>query len=445
MDVLIASAVLIAAVVISLVAGISTVPAFLLGLVLYVLVSLRRGFAFKTVLYMVWSGAKQSFPVVEILLLIGILTGVWRAGGTMALLITAVVKTVSPQLFVFIAFLSAAVMSYLMGSCFGTAGTLGAVFMMLARAGGVNTLVVAGAVISGAYFGDRTAPVAPCINFVTGITKTDLYGNVRLMWKSSLVPLLLCGVLYFVLSFFNPLSEMDGSITAALENGFSIHILSVLPAVILLLLPLFKVKVTYAVTASSLAAAVMALAVEHMPAADLLTCAVMGYASSDAAVNTLMAGGGMVSMLDMSLIILVSCSFAGVIGQTGMLDFCKPHLEKAAQRISPFWGMTLMGWVLGAVFCNVTIVQALNYTLWYDIYKKRGASDAEIALDLQNGVLMACCLVPWAVSCSVPFAMLDTNTAALPFVVFTYAEIIWYGIMKKKWFPQKNACPEMTS
>ncbi|MBQ3200366.1 MAG: Na+/H+ antiporter NhaC family protein, partial [Clostridia bacterium] len=79
MDVLIASAILIAAVVASLIAGISTVPAFLLGLVLYVLVSLKRGFAPKDVLKMVWSGAKQSFAVVEILLLIGILTGVWRA------------------------------------------------------------------------------------------------------------------------------------------------------------------------------------------------------------------------------------------------------------------------------------------------------------------------------------------------------------------------------
>lgn len=442
MDVLIASAILIAAVVASLIAGISTVPAFLLGLVLYVLVSLKRGFALKDVLKMVWSGAKQSFAVVEILLLIGILTGVWRAGGTMALLVTGVVKLVSPQFFVFIAFLSAGVMAYLMGSCFGTAGTLGAVFMMLARAGGVNELVVAGAIISGAYFGDRTAPIAPCINFVTGLTKTDLYQNVKLMWKTAAVPLLICGALYFGLSFFHPLPEVDGSITSALENGFSLHILALIPAAILLLLPLFKVKVRYAVMASSLAAAVMALAAEKMPLPALLKCAVMGYSSQDAAVNTLMAGGGIVSMLNMCLIILVSCSFAGVIRQTGMLDFVKPHLEKIARRISPFWGMTAMGWIFSAVFCNVTISQALNYTLWYDVYKKRGATDTEIALDLQNGVLMVSCLVPWAVSCSVPFAMLGVGTAVMPFVAFTYLTIIWYGIMKKRWFPGKTAAQQ---
>lgn len=440
MDVLIASAVLIAAVVASLVAGISTVPAFLIGLVLYTVVSLRRGFAFKSVLTMVWNGAKQSFAVVEILLLIGILTGVWRAGGTMALLVTGVVRSVSPTLFVFIAFLSAAVMSYLMGSCFGTAGTLGAVFMMLARAGGVNELVVAGAVISGAYFGDRTSPIAPCINFVTRLTKTDLYENVRLMWKTAAVPMVISGLLYLVLSFFHPLSAVDGSIAGVLETGFSMHILGALPAVILLLLPLLKVKVRYAVMASSFLAAVLAVAVEKMPVAELLRCAVLGFETADSAVNALMAGGGMVSMLNMCLIILVSCSFAGVIRQTGMLDMLKPKLESVAQRISPFWGMTLMGWVLCAVFCNVTIVQALNYTLWYDVYKKRGAADAEIALDLQNGVLMVCCLVPWAVSCSVPCAMLGVSTAALPFVAFTYVLIIWYGIMKKKWFPPKEAC-----
>ena len=175
----------------SLAYGYSMLWALAAGFIGFMGVGLRQGFALPALLRMAWKGVRESLIVVRVMLTIGVLTGLWRAAGTFALLTAWGLRLISPSTFILEAFLLSCTLSYALGSSFGTAGTLGVALMTVARSGGVSELAAAGAILSGIYFGDRASPASSCANLVTALTSTDLYDNVKLMMRTALLPLLL--------------------------------------------------------------------------------------------------------------------------------------------------------------------------------------------------------------------------------------------------------------
>lgn len=143
------------------------------------------------------------------MLIIGFITAAWQMSGTVTVFAYYGIKTITPSLFLLIAFLVSCLLSYALGTSFGVAGTVGIVFMTLARSGGVNPAITAGELMSGIFFGDRSSPVSSSANLVAGITKTDVLKNVKLMMKTGGLPLAATFILYAVLSIANPLKNPD--------------------------------------------------------------------------------------------------------------------------------------------------------------------------------------------------------------------------------------------
>ena len=141
-----------------LAAGWSVAWALLGGLVLFWLLGLRLGFTWGQLWEMAWAKCRKSLIVVRIILLIGVITGVWRCGGTIACCIVWGVGLATPRLFLALAFLLCAAFSYVLGTSYGVSSTLGVILMALARSGGVDPAVAAGVILSGVYFGDRCSP-----------------------------------------------------------------------------------------------------------------------------------------------------------------------------------------------------------------------------------------------------------------------------------------------
>ena len=182
MDLLIAFGIFIIFMVLSLIAGISTIPALFLGLVVFLAVGRRKGFSLKSMLDMSVGGIKNSLVVIEVMLIIGLITAVWRVSGTITVFVYYGMKIIVPP---------SCVLSYALGTSFGTAGTVGVIFMTLARSGGVDPVMTAGVIMSGIYFGDRCSPVSSSANLVAGVTGTKIFDNVKLMMKTAMVPLIL--------------------------------------------------------------------------------------------------------------------------------------------------------------------------------------------------------------------------------------------------------------
>ncbi len=131
-----------------------------LGLVCFTLVGLRRGLSLRALVRMAGEGARTSLVVLRILVLIGFLTALWRASGTIAFFVHTGLEWMHPSAFYLAAFLLASALSMAFGSSFGVAGTAGVILAAIARSGGASLAVTGGAVLSGAYLGERLSPAS---------------------------------------------------------------------------------------------------------------------------------------------------------------------------------------------------------------------------------------------------------------------------------------------
>ena len=160
MDLILGFGLFLGSVVVCMLKGLSLGWALLVGFVCFYIVGLHRGFSARALGKMAMQGGKTAFVVLRILILIGVLTGLWRAGGTIAYFVAMGLRLITPNSFVLIACLLPAVLCLAFGSSFGVSGTAGVILMTIARSGGADPVVAAGAALSGAYFGERLSPAS---------------------------------------------------------------------------------------------------------------------------------------------------------------------------------------------------------------------------------------------------------------------------------------------
>ena len=430
MDLMLAFALFLGAMLVCLARGYELYWALTIGLAAALAVGLRRGYGVKALLRMVWSKMPKTMLVLRILALIGLLTGLWRSCGTIAFFIWGGVRVISPPLFVLLAFLLCVLLSYALGTSFGVASTAGVVLLALARSGGVNTAVAAGAVMSGIYFGDRGAPTSSCATLVAALTETELYGNVKRMHRTALPAYILCLGFYTVLSLRNPMGAADGALLDALAARFDLSAWAVLPAFVMLLLPLLRVPIWIAMSVSGAAAFALSVLVQHESVWETLRVCVLGF-HAEGVLAEVLTGGGFVSMLTTFLMLSVASMMAGVLEGIGAFDGTQETLEKVAGKLGLFPTTSLLSILCAMVLCNQTIVILMLEQLLGKVYLRRGAPREEFAMDIANSGVVIAGLVPWCIACAVPLSMLGVGTEALPYAALLYMIPLSYLITKK--------------
>ena len=189
------------------------------------------------------------------------LTALWRAAGTIPVIICYAAKLIHPSIFVLLTFLLNALLSLLMGTSFGTAATMGVICMTMGRTMGVNPAYVGGAIVSGIYFGDRCSPVSTSALLVSEVTGTDLYENIKGMMKTATIPFLLsCGIYLLLGLSQNGVGELL-DMEALFGQGFTLHWILVVPALLVLVLAAFRIPVKKALMASIVMAAILGVVV----------------------------------------------------------------------------------------------------------------------------------------------------------------------------------------
>ena len=400
--------------------------ALAVGAVCFYAVARPRNFHSRDLFRMMFKGIKRSMIVLRIFLLIGLLTALWRASGTITFFVYHGVRLIPPSFFLVAGFGLTSLLGYALGTSYGTTGTVGVILITLARAGGVPPALMAGAVLSGAYFGDRTGPASSCANLVATVTGTDLYGNLRAMLKSSVVPMAACFALYGVLSPRYPLAAGEGGLITLMEQNFSMSLWCALPALLMLVLPLCKVPVRTAMTASIAAAAGVGLWVQDQSLVQLLSASLFGYIPSDPQLAEILSGGGLLSMVKVACIVALSSTFSGIFEGTHMLEGLQDGLNRLADKLSAFGVMLLSSVGITAVFCNQTIGVMMAQQLLGPVYEKRGLSKEDVAIDIANSMVTLVGLCPWCIACAVPLSMLGVGIEALPWAAFLYLLPSWW-------------------
>ena len=435
--------VFLAGVVACLALGRSLIWALLLGLALFSLLGLKKGFTPRQLAAMAWHQGRDSLIVVPVFLLIGMVTALWRASGTISFFLYYGLEGLRPASFLLVAFLLSAVLSFALGTCYGVTGTAGVVLITLARSGGVDLAVTAGAILSGAYFGDRCSPMSSCATLVAACTGTELYKNVREMLKTALLPTLLTVLAFGVLSRLYPIRRMDSVVLSALRENFDLHWTVLLPAVLMLVLPLAKVPVKWAMAASAATAFVLTVALQGLPVPEALRTAILGYAPRQAELAGILSGGGLVSMVTSGAVVFITSLYAGILEGIDALAPAKDWVERLSRRVGLFPAAVLVSTAVVSVFCNQAVMVMIDAQLLADSYEARGASRTELAMDIANSGVTIAGLVPWSIAITVPLSMLDVGTEAIPWCVLLYMIPLCYFFTKRFYQVGQNL-PEKT-
>nr|WP_281241483.1 Na+/H+ antiporter NhaC family protein [Sporomusa acidovorans] len=401
--------------------GVSILYPLLFGLFCFTLVALRRGYLLTDLLKMMLTGSKKSLIVIKIFVLIGVITAVWRACGTISFIVYYGILFMSAKYFILSAFLLSCLVSFLLGTSFGTVGTIGVVLIVLAKSGNVAINIAAGAIIAGAYFGDRCSPMSSSANLVAALTNTKLYINIANMAKTSILPFALSVIGYIYLSYQNPLTFYNDQISNEIASSFDISLLVLSPALIILLLAAFRIDVKLSMTVSILVGTLIALFDQHIPIFQMIKYIAIGYSMENSGFFAeIIKGGGLYSMLNVSLIVLISSAYAGIFQGTGLLNQVEKSFERLSRKIKVYPTSLVASVATAAFSCNQTLAVMLTHQTTRKLYENSRLSNYQLALDLENTVILISALIPWNIAGAVPAVALSADDGFIPYAFYIF-------------------------
>jgi len=388
---------------------ISILYALLAGLLLFLAYGLYKRVPLRELMQLSLSGVKTASGILIMMALIGALTALWRASGTIAVIICYASRLIRPSVFLLLCFLLNCGVSVLTGTAFGTVATIGIICMTMANTMQMDPVWIGGAILAGAFFGDRCSPISTSALLVCTLTDTDLFQNIRRMCRTVLLPFLLsCGV-YLLVGLNSHPADSGMDIRALFAEGFQLHWICVLPALAVLILSFFRRPVLLTLSVSLLLAAVLSITVQGLNISQVFRILFAGYRSASPALAPMVDGGGVVSMLSVIGIILISSCYAGIFQGTGLLDGAKHSLVQISRRITPFGATFCSAVVTCAISCNQTLAAMLTGQLCSDLSE----SKESFAIDLEDTVIVIAPLIPWSIASSVPLTTLGVPVKSL--------------------------------
>ena len=377
-------------------------------------------------------------PVILILLAIGMLIGTWVTSGTIPTLIAAGIRLLSPRFFVLSAFLVTAVMSLCTGTSWGSAGTLGVALMGAASAIGAPLPATAGAVISGAYLGDKMSPLSDSTNICAIGAAADLYAHIRNMLYTAVPSTLIAIIVYAIVghrtSTSSGIPESATTLLAEMDTVFSLSPWTLLPLGVVLVGIVLRVSPALALAASSFVATILGVLLQGFRIESAMASAVIGFKPSMVAelgidpaslsdfFVRLLDRGGLYSMSSTLVIILAAFLLAAGMDVSGALDRL---LHFLLARVRSTFGLIAATMASGTTMISLTshggVTALIVGGMFQKAYKERRLAPVNLSRSLEDSVTIVEPLMPWTVSGIFMSTTLGVPTLALlPWAVFCY-------------------------
>ena len=406
----------------------SILYALLVGLLLFLLYGRWKGFGWTELLKMALDGVKTVRNILITFLLIGVLTALWRSAGTIPVIVCYAAQLIRPGVFLVMTFLLNAGVSVLTGTSFGTAATMGVICATMGSVMGVPVVLTGGAVLSGAFFGDRCSPVSTSALLVATLTETSIFDNIKRMIRTALVPFLASCAVYAVIGLVTPHGAGSLDLTALFSREFSLSLWAVIPAAVILVLSLLRVNVKLAMVASILSAVPVCFFLQHQAPWELLQTALTGFIAEDPEVSAMLNGGGITSMLRVGAIVCLSSSYSVLFQRTGLLNRVKGAIGRLAVRTSPFFAMLATSVLAGMIACN----QSLTILLVHQLCRELHSDPSDMALDMEDTAVVVAPLIPWSIACAVPLSAVGAPGVSVLLACYLYLLPAWRLIKRKE-------------
>ena len=437
LTIIILTIVLFVLLVTSSVLGIPILYPLLVGIFLFSVTAVRKGHRPMAVIKMLLSGAQKTIPVVVVFIIIGMLIGLWMSSGTLSWLVYYGLRIIAPNLFLFFCFLLTCFVSIPLGTSFGTVGTIGMVLLIIAKSGNVPIAPVAGAILSGAYFGDRNSPTSSSALLVSMMTGTDLYGNLRRMLKTGMPAFIAASLIYLALSPFYPLSTVDNTFIVSLPDYFRISGWNLVPLIVLIAFIFLRFKIRYAMLFSCISAFFVALLIQRFPLGTIIQSMFTGFRlSGEGTVPQVIRGGGISFMLNAMTIVIASASFSGLLAKSGLIHHYETAIASMTRKIGPYLSSIITALFTASLGCTQTLAIIMNTHLLSKPYEDSGKTREELALDIEDSVVVLAVLIPWNVAGAIPLKMLDAPLQSLLFAYFMWTlpaiRLVWQTLKTRR-------------
>jgi len=369
------------------------------------LIARFHGYTWKELEEGIVESIRGAMPAMLIVICVGLLIGAWIVSGTIPMLIFYGLKIISPGFFLVTASFVCSAVSLFTGSSWGTVGTIGIALMGIASGLGIPEGAAAGAIVSGAYFGDKISPFSDTTNLAPIAAKSNLFDHIRhLLWTTT--PAWLIGmVIYFFVGLrfrtqFLPQEQVD-LILNSLQSGFQFNILLLLPPVLILYFAIRKYPTIPGMIASSLLACVLAAIFQKTSIVDILNTMTIGFKSNTGMENidNLLSRGGMMSMMGVTLIAFCAFAFAGIMQRAGMLNVILDRMLKVVKSTgsliaSVVGSSVVVSLITGSSFLSILIPGEL----FAPAFKQRNLAAKNLSRTTEDSGTVVVPLIPWSMA-----------------------------------------------
>ncbi len=458
-------AIFCAVLLVSILLDISIVAALLAGLAIFLFYGRKKGFSWPSLLRTCLGGISTTKNILITFVLIGMLTAAWRAAGTIPSIVCYGTAFIRPSVFLLMAFLLNALVSVLTGTSFGTSATMGVICGTIGLALNVPMYMTGGAVLGGAFVGDRCSPLSTSALLVAEQTGTSIYDNIRNMLRTALIPFIAtCGI-YLVLGMQTAGNAAAPDLSSMFSAEFRLGMLPLLPAAIVFGLAFFRVNVKRAMPVSILAALLIAGLFQKMQLPFLLKSLIFGFHSRFETLAPMVNGGGVVSMFRPLSIICISSCYSGIFKATGLMQPMKKYVLRLADAVGRYAAVLVSSLLLVCISCNQTLAIMLETQLCEDLYRKKdetnSACDEEntgftpdsenaaafegsmlaldkdesakafdfegsaLALDIEDSAVLVSAIIPWSIAGALPLATIGAPTSSILLACYLYLVPVW--------------------
>lgn len=417
----------------------------LIGVLIASLVALKIGYSWKFIENSMIKGISQAMQSIIILAIIGVLIGIWILAGVVPTMIYYGLMILKPSIFLVATVLITSITSLATGTSWGTAGTMGIALMGIASGLGIPAPLTAGAVLSGAYFGDKMSPLSDTTNLAPAMAGTDVFTHIKAMFKPTLIAYGLTLLIFGFLSIKYKGTSADLSnvdvIAKGLKESFTISPVLLLAPLVVIISIAKKLPAVPGISLGIIIASILGPIYQGVNFGDILSAGLNGYVSKTGleAVDKLLTTGGLNNMMSSISLTIIAMMFGGIAEETGILEAI---VKKFLYRVQSVVGLVIST-ILTCFFTNATMPEqyisiVVPGRMFKNEYKDRKIAPRLLSSTLESGGTVTSAMIPWNTCGTYMSTVLGVSTVHyLPFLFFNLlmpiVQVIVVAIDSKKY------------
>lgn len=405
--------------------------ALLVAWFLIIAVGLKIGYKYREMQDGLLRGVYDGLEAVLILISVGALIGTWIAGGIVPSIIYYGLSVISPSVFLLTAFIICTITSLATGTSFGSAGTAGIAMMGIGASFGFPLPIVAGAVISGCYVGDKLSPLSDTTVMTASLSKVDLIEHIKSMLYVSFPAWLIAGIAFTITGFFYQGSgDLSSVVTTmdSLKEYFTIGWYMIIPAIVVIVLLAIKMPSIPVILFGALLGSFWAYFFQGYSFLESINILYAGTSIDSGVefIDNLLNRGGIVFMLDVIVLIIFALGVGGLMERIGILQALGEYLARWATNAGRLTTSTMLSGFFGNFFGGAAYVSLITASkITEENYELLGIDRRVLSRNTEAGGTLTTPMVPWSDGGVFMATSLGVATLSyLPFLWFNFLVII---------------------